>query len=65
MIRRITLRLRMQIIISLGLPRAQQNERSALCLLNNRPRKALRFKTPVEVYQEELLKLTKTVALQT
>lgn len=34
-------------------------------LLNNRPRKVLGFRTPKEVYQEEFLKLTKTVALQT
>jgi len=33
--------------------------------LNHRPRKVLGFKTPAEVFQSEILKLTKRVALQT
>lgn len=46
-----------------GVSQAEMNHIASL--LNNRPRKVLGFKTPKEVYQEELLKLTNTVALQT
>lgn len=43
-----------------------QAELSAIArLLSNRPRKLLGLRMPEEVYQEEIPKLTKTVALQT
>jgi len=45
---------------------ASQAELNAIArLLNNRPRKVLGFKTPAEVFQQEILKLTDRVALQT
>lgn len=48
------------------LSKASQAELNAIARrLNDRPRKVLGFKTPREVYQEEFLKLTETVALQT
>ena len=48
------------------LSKATQAELNAIArLLNNRPRKVLGFKTPAEVFQQEILKLTDRVALQT
>jgi len=45
---------------------ASQAELNAIArLLNNRPWKVLGFKTPAEVFQQEILKLTDRVALQT
>ncbi len=47
------------------LSKVSQAELNAIARrLNNRPRKVLGFRTPAEAYQEEILKLTKTVALQ-
>ncbi|MFM8330312.1 MAG: IS30 family transposase, partial [Candidatus Methylumidiphilus sp.] len=48
------------------LSKATQAELNAIArLLNNRPRKVLGFKTPAEVFQQEILKLTNRVAFQT
>jgi len=47
------------------LSKVSQGELNAIARrLNNRSRKVLGFRTPAEAYEEEILKLTKTVALQ-